>query len=334
MDPTLLTVATFLAVTLVIVGAYSLLSDLMLRDRSRVSRRVDKELLRQRAKAHKALYKNPAGPISEAVSGEELAPSRRERFQIMIEQSGLNLTPHGLLGIMAGAALGLGGVAILIRMVLGVWALEENLLPAGLAGLMGALVPLFYVQRKRKQRQDKLVAQLPDAFDLMARVIRSGQTMSQALQSVADEFEAPIAVEFSYCYEQQNLGLSPDISLRDLARRTGILEIKIFILAVLVHQQTGGNLAELLDKLASMVRDRFRVRGKIKAMTAEGRLQALILLILPPAMFMLLLLLNPAYGQVLLTQRLFLCNGDILILMGIFEILGALWIRNIVNFEF
>src|SRR5215831_2903505 len=111
--------------------------------------------------------------------------------------------------------------------------------------------------------------------------------MSQALQAVADEFDTPISTEFAYCYEQQNLGLSPEVAMRDLARRTGLLEIKIFVLALLVQQQTGGNLAELLEKLADIVRERFRMRAKIKALTAEGRLQAIILLALVPLLFLL-----------------------------------------------
>ena len=112
-------------------------------------------------------------------------------------------------------------------------------------------MPLFYVQFKRKARLEKLRSQLPDAFDLMGRVIRAGQTMSQALLAVADEFAQPIAGEFAYCYEQQNLGLPPETAFRDLSRRTGLIEIKIFVLALLVQQQTGGNLAELLDKLSA-----------------------------------------------------------------------------------
>src|SRR5439155_17515599 len=139
-------------------------------------------------------------------------------------------------------------------------------------------------------------------FDLMGRIIRAGQTMAQGLQAVADEFDQPIAGEFAYCYEQQNLGLSPEVSLRDLARRTGLLEIKIFVLALLVQQQTGGNLAVLLEKLAGVVRERFRIRGKIKTLTAEGRLQAAVLLVLPPALFLIILLLNWSYGEVLLTH--------------------------------
>ena len=130
----------------------------------------------------------------------------------------------------------------------------------------------------------------------MGRVIRAGQTMSQALQAVADEFPPPIAGEFAYCYEQQNLGLPPEAALRDLARRTGLLEIKIFVLALLVQQQTGGNLAELLDKLSDVIRERYQIRGKIKALTAEGRMQAIVLLALPPALFLIMLVMNRDYA--------------------------------------
>ncbi len=105
--------------------------------------------------------------------------------------------------------------------------------------------------------------------------------MAQALQAVADEFAPPIAGEFAYCYEQQNLGLSPETAMRELARRTGLLEVKIFVTAVLVQQQTGGNLAEMLDKLSSIIRERYQLRGKIKTLTAEGRIQGIILLGLP-----------------------------------------------------
>jgi tight adherence protein B len=206
--------------------------------------------------------------------------------------------------------------------------LRQSLLVGGIAGLVGASVPLLYVAYKRNARLNKLMAQLPDAFDLMARVIRAGQTVSQALQAVADEFDQPIAAEFGYCYEQQNLGLPAELALRDLARRTGLLEIKIFVLALVVQQQTGGNLAEVLDNLAAVIRERFRIRGKIRALTAEGRLQAIILLALPPSMFLLILVLNRDYGRVLLR------HPSLLIAMFVSELLGALWIRKIVNFDF
>jgi tight adherence protein B len=162
----------------------------------------------------------------------------------------------------------------------------------------------------------------------MARVIRAGQTMSQALQAVGDEFDPPLAGEFAHCFEQQNLGLPPELALRDLARRTGLLEVKIFVLAVLVQQQTGGNLAELLDKLAVVIRERFKVRGKVRALTAEGRIQAAVLLALPPVMFLIILFLNRGYAQLLLDHPWLLVG------VLVTELLGALWIRKIVNFDF
>jgi tight adherence protein B len=321
MSPALLTLLTFLAVVLAVCGVYSVLSDLYLRDRSRVSRRVDEEFRkRQREQARSsALFKNLGQLSVEAADSGENA-GLRQRFEALVAQSGLvNLTPRRLLSIMAGVGLAAGGLLALVR---------QSLLVGVVAGLVGAGIPLLYVAMKRKKRLEKLINQLPDAFDLMARVIRAGQTMSQALQAVADEFDQPIAGEFAYCYEQQNLGLSPELALRDLARRTGLLEIKIFVLGLLVQQQTGGNLAELLDKLANVVRERFRIRGKVKALTAEGRMQAVVLLALPPLLFLIILVINRSYGQALLN------NPGILYAMFIAEAVGALWIRKIINFDF
>jgi tight adherence protein B len=318
-SPLLTLLVTFVAGALLVAGAYSVIADLFLRDRSRVSKRVDNEFRkRQRARAEKSdLFKNLGRALAEDPV-VEAGPLLSQRLDMLVEQSGLNLTPQRLLLIIAGAGLGCGVVGMLLFGLLGAVVLA----PAG------AGAPLLYVHLRRKARLNKLLAQLPDAFELMARIIRAGQTMSQALQAVADEFDQPIAAEVAYCYEQQNLGLPPELALRDLARRTGLLEIKIFVLGMLVQQQTGGNLAELLDKLAGVVRERFRLRGKITALTAEGRMQAIVLLILPPGMFVLMMLVNWSYTEALVT------NYWLLIVTFVLELLGALWIRKIVNFDF
>jgi len=320
MNPALLMLLTFGAGALVVAGIYSILSDLYLRDRTRVSKRIDEEFLkRQRERARQSPLFKSLGELATAAAEEDDAPmSLRQRLEFLIEQSGLTLTVQRLLFLSASLGLGLGAAGLLISGTLAGFVLA----------LFGATLPLLYVRRKQSARRRQLLAQLPDAFDLMARVIRAGQTMSQALLAVADEFDQPIAAEFSYCYEQQNLGLSPDISLRDLARRTGLIEIKIFVMALLVQQQTGGNLAEMLEKLASVVRERFRMQGKIRALTAEGRFQAGVLLALPPFIFMIILLLNRQYGQILLDRP------GLLAAVGISELLGALWIRKIVHFDF
>jgi tight adherence protein B len=197
-----------------------------------------------------------------------------------------------------------------------------------MAAGLGAVLPFVYVYRKWRARQERIVQQLPDAFDLMSRIIRAGQTMWQAIQAVADEFDQPLGGEFTYCYEQQNLGISPDVALRDLARRTGILEVKIFVLAMLVQQQSGGNLAEVLDNMATVLRSRFHVRRKISALTAEGRLQAIILLVLPVLLLFIMMLASVRYEEAISQYP------NLIVAMGVSEAIGAWWIRKIVNFDF
>ncbi len=321
MNPTLLPFLTFGAVLAAVAGAYSIYTDLYLRDRSRVNERIDDEFRkRQRERARKALvFKNLNQLAFDAAGDQERAPDLRMRLHAMLEQSGLDLTFEKLLTISAGAGLVCGVSGGVLR---------QSLLVAAVAAAAGAAAPLAYVEFKRKARLEKLLSQLPDTFDLMSRVVRAGQTMSQALQAVTDEFAQPVAGELSYCYEQQNLGLSPEVAMRDLARRTGLLEVKIFVTAIIVQQQTGGSLAEMLDRLAHVIRQRHHTRGQIKTLTAEGRLQAMILLGLPVVLFFAFLLLLPDYESKLLE------HPSLVVTTLSFELIGALWIRKIVNFDF
>jgi tight adherence protein B len=318
--PTLLTLLTFLAAALAVAGAYSVALDLFLRDRTRVSQRLDDEFSnRQSSQVRRSpLFKNLEKLGPDAALAKEFRWSFAKYFRGMIEQSGLDLTIGRLASLCAGTGLVCGALAGFLGR--SVW------IGAGTA-VIGSAIPVLYVHFKRKRRLEKLLSQLPDAFDLIARLVRAGQTTSQAFQGVADEFEAPISVEFGYCYEQQNLGLPPDVALRDMARRIDLVEIKIFVLAVLVQRQTGGNLAELIDNLAMIVRERFRIRGKIKVMTAEGRMEAAVLLALPPVIFLLILFLNRNYAQVLLARPKVIWG-----MLG-FMLVGVLWIRKIINFD-
>jgi tight adherence protein B len=321
MNPAILPLLTFGAVVAAVAGGYSILTDLYLRDRSRVSQRIDDEFRKRlRERARKAmLFKDLNQLAMEAAGGQEAETGLRHWLETMIEQSGLDLTLRQLMTYSALASVGLALAGALVR--------PSAPIVAG-AAAVGAIIPVFYVHLKRKARLEKLLSQLPDAFDLMGRVVRAGQTMAQGLQAVADEFAQPAAGEFSYCYEQQNLGLPPEVALRDLTRRTGLLEIKIFVTAVLVQQQTGGSLAELLDKLAAMIRQRYRTRGQIQSLTAEGRLQAIILLGLPIVMFFGFMFFLPDYESKLLEHPWLIAST-----LGL-ELLGALWIRKIVHFDF
>jgi tight adherence protein B len=318
--PALLTLLTFLAGVLVVCAGYSILTDVFLRDRDRVRRRLDEEFRRRQRESiqRSVVFKNLAALAEEAADDDD-QPGLRERFVSMVEQSGVRTTPARLLAIMAVGGFATGALVGVFR---------QHVLAGAAAACVGTAVPFLYVLFKRKARLDKLMSQLPDAFDLMARVIRAGQTISQALQGVADEFDQPISGEFSYCYEQQNLGLAPEVALRDLARRSGLLEIKIFVLALLIQQQSGGNLAEMLDKLADIIRDRFRIRGKIRALTAEGRFQALILLVMPPGMMAMLASMNQNYADALYK------HPNMIVAALVAEAIGAVWIRKIVNFDY
>jgi tight adherence protein B len=161
----------------------------------------------------------------------------------------------------------------------------------------------------------------------MARVIRAGQSVPQALQAVADAFEDPLAGEFANCLKQQNLGLRPEVAFQELAQRTGILEMRIFTMAMLIQRQTGGNLSEVLERLGALVRDRLRLKKRVRSLTAEGRLQATTLLVLPGLMFGVMWLINRSYAAILLE------HPGLIAATLVSMALGAVWIRKIINFE-
>jgi tight adherence protein B len=254
----------------------------------------------------------------------ELAPpptrsdwSLSVRCKELLEQANLPWQPWHLLFLIGASALVLGACgAWLAGLILGI--------PAA---LIGAGLPLLGVLLKRKARREKFLAQVPVALELMARVIRSGHSVSQALQAVAESLEQPIAGEFADCQKQQSLGLSPELTFQELARRTGVVEMRIFVMAVLIQRQVGGNLSEVLERLAMLVRARLRLRSQVKALTAEGRLQGATLLALPFLMFGAMMVVNRGYAEELFE------HVPLLVATGVSMLIGMLWIRRIVNFD-
>lgn len=322
MSPALLSLLTFVSILFATISLASLVSDIFLRDRARVSRRLDEEFRKnqkesiRRSSLFKDLHKLKSGELDADTARQ---PDLRERLEQLLEQSGLTWTLQKLAGLslLSSVVMLLPGAVI-----------QRSLLFAVIGALIGSVLPLLYVKIKRKSRLDRLCAQLPEAYDLMARGLRAGQTIAMTMKGVAEEFPQPIAGEFAYCYEQQNLGLAADASLRDLSRRTALMEINIFVVAVVIQKQVGGNLAEILEKLAALVRERAKMRGTINTLTAEGRMQAALLMALPPGMFVAMLVFNRDYAMVLLDYPMLLLS--VVISMAI----GALWIRKIINFDF
>ena len=318
MTPAIITVFAFIAAFLGVLGVNALLLDLTSRERKRMRQRLDEQYrARQRDKIR--LESVNLSQIAADVRADHETDSIVDKAKFVLEQSGLDMTWSRLVVLTIASGVMLAAVG----------TLTLNYLPLTIAfGMFGALLPFAYVFLKRHERLKRLRAQLPDALDLMSRVMRSGQSISQAMQAVAQEFSQPLALEFLYCHEQMNMGLSAEVALRQLAKRAGLLEVKIFVLAVVVQRQTGGNLAELLDKLGEVIRERFRIDGMIQSLTAQGRFQAMILLSLPPFMFVLLMVINPEYEM-----QLFDYPGCHRAGSGIDD-LGAVMVNRIVNFDY
>ena len=274
---------------------------------------------RQLERARLAVQHRDLHELAATGAGELAQRSLRERVILFIEQAGVQMRPAQI--VVAGVLLaGLAAFAI--------WVPTGNPLFGVIAAVLSGGFPYLYGAHLRRRRLDKLLSQLPNAFDLISRMMRAGQTFTQAMQVTASEADDPLAEEFGYCCDQQRLGLSGDAALRDLARRTGVLEVRIFVLAVLVHRQTGGNLSDLLENLAVIIRERYRIKGIISALTAEGRMQAYVLLALPILMLIGLTIFNHEYVQELYDRPWLLC------VTGLAMLLGAAWMRRIVNFSY
>jgi tight adherence protein B len=194
--------------------------------------------------------------------------------------------------------------------------------------MTGMILPLGILKFRARLRQRQLSRQLPEAFAMISRAVRAGQTIPSALQIIAEDFDPPVSAEFARCYEQQNLGISRETALRQLAKRTGIMELQIFVVALLVQAKSGGDLVELLDNLSSMIRKRLKLKDRVRALTGEGRMQALVLSLLPVVSLVGIIVLAPDYSRCLL-ERPWLLAGT-----GAAIAVGAFWVRRIVNFEY
>jgi tight adherence protein B len=197
-------------------------------------------------------------------------------------------------------------------------------------GGLGVLIPYKVLVRKRKRRLRKFEKQLPDALDLMARGLRAGQTFTAGLQQVAKEMPDPLGTEFFNTFREFNHGLDLNTALLNLCDRINLRDLSFFTTAVLIQRETGGNLTEILEKISVLIRERFKLRNQVKALTAEGRLSGIILLILPPLLAVLLTVINPKYGTQLFTHPMGqkMCG----VALG-FQLLGMWAIHKIVNIK-
>jgi tight adherence protein B len=199
-----------------------------------------------------------------------------------------------------------------------------------LLALVGAVIPLALVSWRRKRRLKLFSQQLPDALDLMASALRSGNTLQSSLQVIADEMMPPLSKEFGQVSESIRLGIPVEQAMDEMAQRVPNPDLEFFVTAVSMQRQTGGDLAEILDKISWLVRERFYIQGQVQALTGEARMSGLVLTGLPLILLVIVYSLNPTYVMLLFTEPLGQkMLGGALVL----QVLGAICIRHIVNIK-
>jgi len=210
------------------------------------------------------------------------------------------------------------------------WVLTNSWLWPPLMGAALGLLPTVWLLMRRRKRLRRIGEQLPDALDLLGRALRAGHSLTAGLGVIAEEMAAPISQEFSRVYEEQNLGIPLEEAMDAMTDRVPQVDMRFFVTAVLIQRQTGGDLAEILDKLGYVIRERFKVYGQVQALTAEGRLSGVVLMVLPILIFFGVYQINRPYLELLFSDPM---GRTMMTVAIVLQIAGALVIRKIVNIK-
>jgi tight adherence protein B len=318
----LIAVLTFLAVVVIFLGIWVFAAS-----------EGSQEQVRKRMSAvHKAEKRGESGLGLKLVRDEMMSSvpwmhqlmmrwSWSTRLQDYLTQSGLTVKPAKL--VIMSAILGLGAY-----LISGYFLLHFYFsIPIGIAV---AFTPLGYVTFMRNRRLHKFEENFPEALDLLGRAVRAGHAFTTGLEMISKESPEPLAGEFRTTFEEQNFGLPLRDALLNLTERVPIVDVRFFVTALMIQKETGGNLAEILDGLARVIRDRFRIYREVKVRTAQGRLTAGILIALPIMMMLILGVLNPKYIGVLFTDPL---GPVVLATAAIMQVIGSVILWKIIHFE-
>jgi tight adherence protein B len=319
----LISFLVFLSALFLVLGAYLLATLGTDAKRARLQQRLSEALLHS---AHTedievVLARNELMSEIPWVNRSLIRVQAALQLKRMLDQADLHITPSRLImfSTMAGmlAALAASVISISILLMLA-------------AGLSAAAVPFVHVWWKRKKRFDAFLENLPDALDLMSRGLSAGHAFSESLHMVSTEMPEPIATEFRKTYEEQNLGLSLKLALENLTQRIPLLDLRMCVTAVLIQRETGGNLAEILEKVAHTIRERFRIMGDLKTLTTSSRMSAWLLCGLPIFVTIVITFMNPEYMNVLWKDY----RGHYLIATALFlQVTGMLIVRKILRIK-
>lgn len=247
-----------------------------------------------------------------------------QRVETVLQQSGLNWSIGRLLALTLGSAA--------IGLILG-WKfhlLVFSFLSLLAAGAACASLPYLFVRYKRRTRFAEFEEQFPEALDFLARSMRAGHAFSISLEMIGEESPDPLGLEFRTMFNEQNLGAPMETALANLERRVPLVDVRFFISSIMLQKQTGGNLSEILTRLAYVIRERFRLRGQVKAASAHGRMTATILTLMPLALMLGLLFVAPGYLEGMAKEK----DGKWLIVAAIIsQLLGYYFIRRIIRIK-
>jgi len=314
---------TFCLAFLIIAGAYWLV---VMRAEGREGREVKKRLrgAGRGSKAQVGLERERKRLSSVPLLDRFFARSQRigGKLQLFLDSTGVDMTVGRFLAMSAFAGAALFG---LINYLTALWPL------AIAAGILASVVPYLALRVARTSRMRKFEEQFPEAIDLIARALRAGHAFTTGVNMAGQEVPDPVGAEFRLLYEHQNYGMSLPDALRRFAERIPLLDARFFATAVLTQRESGGNLAEVLDNLAAVIRERFRVKRQVRVISAHGRITGWVLVAFPPALALAFSIMSPGSMQVLVTDPI-----GIRMAIGaiILQIIGTLVIRKLVDVEY
>ena len=239
----------------------------------------------------------------------------------LIERSGVKTTPSAVVMF----SLALGGLAAFFTATF----VRVPYAPIA-AALVGLMAPFLYLMNRRTARIRRFEEKFPEALDLLSRGIRAGHAFQTAMGMVADEMPEPVGPEFKTAFDQQNYGLPLKDALNGIADRVPLLDVRFFATAVLIQRETGGNLSEILENLAHVVRERFKILRQVRVYTAHGRFTGYVLLALPAVLCIALSFINPEHMNLLFRERM----GQMMLLGALaLQTTGYVWIKQVIKIE-
>jgi tight adherence protein B len=259
--------------------------------------------------------------VTDEVPSSSLTGRIDQAFERLVLESGIDTSPAAAFGLLVFLGLAIGGALF-------VW--RDHPLGAMAGMMIGMVLGLAWFARARAARQKQIRETLPDVLDLMSRAVRAGESLDQAVSLIAEETSGPLAREFQLVSRQLDMGMSLSGAMKSLMRRVRMIEVRIMATTLMVHRQTGGNLALTLERMSGVVRDRLNYHRQMKASTGAGRMSAWLIASAAPIMFLFLFFVQYEHLQIMFTSPL---GQSMLVIAGMLEVIGLAWVWGLIREE-